>query len=63
MVFCLDILYATSPPIDLYLISEKSSWKNQVQRTGFLVYLKLDFTVSSNVKVLGKSARNKYIAV
>ena len=25
-------------PIHLYLIFEKSSWKNQVRRTGFLVY-------------------------
>ena len=25
------------PPVDLYLISEKSIWKNQVQRTGFLL--------------------------
>ena len=24
------------PPVDLYFISDKSSWKNQVQRTGFL---------------------------
>ena len=31
------------PPVDLYLISEKSIWKNQVRRTGFLVYFKLDF--------------------
>ena len=30
-------------PVDLYLISEKSIWKNQVRRTGFLVYFKLDF--------------------
>ena len=27
----------------LYLIFEKSSWKNQVRRTGFLVYIELDF--------------------
>ena len=26
-------------PVDLYLISEKSIWKDQVWRTGFLVYL------------------------
>ena len=32
-----------SPPVDLYLISEKSIWKNQVRRTGFLVYFELDF--------------------
>ena len=31
------------PPVDLYLISEKSIWKNQVQLTGCLVYFKLDF--------------------
>ena len=31
------------PPVDLYLISEKSIWKNQVRRTGFLVYFELDF--------------------
>jgi len=30
-------------PVDLYLISEKSNWKNQVPQTGFLVYFKLDF--------------------
>ena len=34
---------AISPPVDLYLISEKSIWKNQVWRTGFLVYFELDF--------------------
>ena len=27
------------PPVDLYLISEKSIWKNQVRQTGFLVYI------------------------
>ena len=31
------------PPVDLYLISEKSIWKSQVWWTGFLVYFKLDF--------------------
>ena len=30
-------------PVDLYLISEKSIWKNQVRQTGFLVYFELDF--------------------
>jgi hypothetical protein len=30
-------------PIHLNLIFEKSSWKNQVRRTGFLVYFELDF--------------------
>ena len=32
-----------TPPVDLYLISEKSIWKNQVRCTGILVYFKLDF--------------------
>ena len=32
-----------NPTGDLYLISEKSIWKNHVQRTGFLVYFELDF--------------------
>ena len=32
-----------NPPVDLYLISEKSIWKNQVRQTGFLVYFELDF--------------------
>ena len=32
------------PPVDLYLIFEKSSWKNQVRQIGFLVYFELDFT-------------------
>ena len=31
-------LQSRLPPVDLYLISEKSIWKNQVRRTGFLVY-------------------------
>ena len=31
------------PSVLLYLIFEKSSLKNQVQRTGFLVYFVLDF--------------------
>ena len=30
-------------PVDLYLNFEKSSLKNQVQVTGFLVYFELDF--------------------
>ena len=30
-------------PVDLYLISEKSIWKNPVRQIGFLVYFKLDF--------------------
>ena len=54
MVFCLDILYATSPPIDLYLISEKSSWKNQVQRTRSLDrknQFKIDLQATHAVKI------------
>ena len=31
------------PLADMYLISEKPIWKNQVRRTGFLVYFELDF--------------------
>ena len=31
------------PPVDLYLIFEKSTWRNQVRQTGFLVYFELDF--------------------
>ena len=38
-----NLIHATSPPVDLYLISEKSIWKNQIQHTGFLVYFELDF--------------------
>ena len=30
-------------PIHLYLIFKKSSWKNQVRQTEFLVYFELDF--------------------
>ena len=41
-LFCTGI-QADCPPVDLYLISEKSIWKNKVRRTGFLVYFKLDF--------------------
>ena len=33
-------------PIHLYLIFRNSSWKNQVRRTGYLVYLKLDTCVA-----------------
>ena len=36
-------LKANIPLVDLYLIFEKSIWKNQVRRTGFLVYFELDF--------------------
>ena len=35
-------------PVDLYLISKKIIWKNQVQLTGFLVYFKLDFYCCNN---------------
>ena len=35
--------WQTIPPVDLYLISEKSIWKNQVRRNGFLVDFELDF--------------------
>ena len=34
---------APFPSVDLYLISEKSIWKNPLWRTGFLVYSELDF--------------------
>ena len=30
-------------PVDLYLISEKSIWKNPVRQTGILFYFELDF--------------------
>ena len=40
---CCSSFAAAIPPVDLYLISEKSIWKNQVRRTGFLVYFELDF--------------------
>ena len=40
---CMVNFQGTYPPVDLYLISEKSIWKNQVRQTGFLVYFKLDF--------------------
>ena len=36
------------PPVDLYLISEKSIWKYQVRRTGFLVYYELDYVACKN---------------
>ena len=49
------------PPVDLYLISEKSIWKNQVQRTGFLVYFKLDSYCTANVSPI-KSAGNAGVA-
>ena len=35
-------------------------WPNKYE---VIIHLKLDFTVSSNVKVLGKNAVNKYIAI
>ena len=37
------------PPVDLYLISEKSICKNQVRQTGFLVYFELDSYCTANV--------------
>ena len=40
----------TLPPVDLYLISEKSIWKNKVGRTGFLVYFELDFYCLCSLK-------------
>ena len=39
-----------TPPVDLYLISEKSIWKNQVRRTGILVYFELDFYCLCNLQ-------------
>ena len=36
MVQSFVLLHAYRPPVDLYLNFEKSSWKNQVRRTGFL---------------------------
>ena len=43
LLFLLDRMFTllTVTPVDLHLILEKSIWKNQVQRTGFLVYFKL----------------------
>ena len=35
--------WQTIPPVDLYLISEKSIWKNQVWRTRFLICITLNF--------------------
>ena len=37
------LVLPSCPPVDLYLISQKSIWRNQVRQTGFLVYFKLDF--------------------
>ena len=37
-------------PVDLYLIFEKSIWKNQVRRTGFLIYFELDFYCLCSLK-------------
>ena len=31
------------PPVDLYLIFEKSTWRNQVRQTGLKTYFELDF--------------------
>ena len=41
-----------NPSVDLYSISEKSIWKNQVRRTGFLVYFKLDFNCLCSLQTL-----------
>ena len=38
----LGVILARFLPVDLYLIFEKSSLKNQVRRTGFLDYFELD---------------------
>ena len=47
------------PPVDLYLISEKSIWKNQVHRTRFLVYFERDFyCLCSLQKSISKSCRS-----
>ena len=44
LVFTLILwMFAALTPVDMYLISSKSIWKNQVRQTGFLVYIKLDF--------------------
>ena len=47
---CIEVI-TILPPVDLYLISEKSIWKNQLQQTGFLVCLNWIFTscVSRNI--------------
>ena len=41
------------PPVDLYLNFEKSSWKNEVQRTGFLKLICAGYTGSK------KQVRNR----
>ena len=74
---CVVSKYATgahSRTITINLIIEKSSWKNQVWRTGFLVYFKLDFYCRCNLQksisklifaldfsylILQKSSRNE----
>ena len=38
-----DFMILDNPPVDLHLIFEKSSLKNKVGQTRFLVYFKLDF--------------------
>ena len=43
LISCLYLAWIPFSYIDLYLISEKSIWKNQVGEAGFLVYFKLDF--------------------
>ena len=42
-IFLYQICCGVLPSVDLYLISEKSIWKDQAQQTGFLVYFELDF--------------------
>ena len=39
------------PLVDLYLISENSSWKNQVWQTGFLVYFLLNFHCLFSIQI------------
>ena len=51
MIDQLKLLYVRHfPPVDLYLIFEKSSLKNQVLQTGFLVYFELDFYCLCSLK-------------
>ena len=41
-----------SPYVQMYLIFEKSRWKNQVRQTGFLVYFKLCILQKSILKLI-----------
>ena len=56
----LALLYLLTPPVDLCLISKKSIWKNQVRRTGFLVYFELDFyslcSLQKSISIFQKSS-------